>query len=157
MIGLKTDWMHLTCDNCGIDFKVTGGLFHVRTVENEDIYCPNGHRCQFEEPRKDGADQVAKLTAENTRLKRELFQAIHDREQAEASGESVDVSERGAKSAPEVISAPKPSCPKCGKIFNRFGGIFRKHLMHDHGLASTKAGELMYEIQKAFDADRLSK
>ena len=76
---------------------------------------------------------------------------------AEASGESVDVSERGAKSAPEVISAPKPSCPKCGKIFNRFGGIFRKHLMHDHGLASTKAGELMYEIQKAFDADRLSK
>lgn len=143
----------VTCLTCGIDFYIPDNLAVMRINTEDDIYCPNGHAHTYHwvTDRKK-QDDSEKTKAENERLKRELFQALHDREQAEARGLSPDLQEPAAAPAPAPESPRSPQCPICGKRYKLFGRNMRSHLTYVHKLTSESAANKMDEAFQQWNA-----
>lgn len=76
----------ICCAKCGIPFAVPEAVYYERSVEGEEIICPNGHGEEYG-PRE--AEKPAEDTAKVTELRRELVHAIHRAEQAEARATEV--------------------------------------------------------------------
>ena len=68
------------CGDCGVLFAVPVVYAEVKTREGEEIHCPNGHACNYTLASQ-GEEQESPKVAE---LRRQLTQALHRAEQAEA-------------------------------------------------------------------------
>ena len=71
------------CCVCGIEFGLADDVRDAFRRTGKRFRCPNGHRLYF--PQAPSPAATAPTAAEVKKLKRQLVQAAHDREQAEAA------------------------------------------------------------------------
>ena len=152
------------CWECGVLFAVPSYWAREKFKNDEHIHCPNGH--EFHCVWKDRED-AKELKEENDRLRRELMQAKHDHDQAEARLR--DERTNGSKSEPLVevadgaappayageVTRLKPApggrvfCPHCDNTYKSIGSL-RTHLrdVHDDDDTADKLMRLVAAMEK---------
>lgn len=135
--------MQLTCVECGCVFAVNEWWMKNIDRDTVEVFCPCGHRNQYEEATSEPT--ALKLTEDNERLRRELAQAIHDADQKAAAMEGRKGIMVGAHPPlPSVRPPPSgPHCPTCGKAFKKWAEPLHRHLEREHGFTTDQAKEVI--------------
>ena len=121
------------CWECGVQFAVHEAWLIEKMNREESIQCPNGHEyaCEASTPEIDLEKHNKDLRAENERLRREVVQALHNAEQAEARG----TLPANAEVTPEPVTVRIDDewiyCPCCNASFRLIAGLVR-HVTRKH-------------------------
>lgn len=135
----------LVCWTCGIRYGVDRTFYEILRDSEKSVYCPRGHRSTYTPVKPQEQIDAEKLKAENERLKRELVQAIHDADQAQARKENtlpevptVPTSKAVTTAAELPPDGPdRHTCPECGKVY-KLGWRWREHRENVHKVDTRK-------------------
>ena len=135
------------CSECGIPFYVPRVYFDAKINADEEVICPNGHGNLYE-------TEEHTATTENAALRRQLIQALHRAEQAEARHGGADEPPTPVDELPPdpercMVNTEGFHCPRCETCSIGPGEMIR-HLTEAHGVTTERVAAILAATAEAY-------